>query len=105
MGAQEQIIQNFKAAFGPIPLKEISRLTGIHMTRVFRLMNGYEMRLEESQKFINAIPRVKSEVELVDLARDCEQKLPSAIVGDIALLMRRRLRLSDLAVKNEGGQL
>ena len=47
MSLQSRILKEYRQQFPHHTLREISALTGIQLTRVFRLMNGAAMKLEE----------------------------------------------------------
>lgn len=55
MNLQDATLKQFQEVFNGPTLKEISTLTGIQMTRIFRLMNGYEMKLSEWESMNCAI--------------------------------------------------
>jgi transcriptional regulator of heat shock response len=54
---QNQIFEQYYQVYPNHTLREISELTGIHPTRVFRLINGMEMRLSEWDKINQAISK------------------------------------------------
>ena len=51
MDLQKSIIADFKQTYPEVTLKKASELLGIQITRVFRLLNGHEMKLKEYEKF------------------------------------------------------
>ena len=51
MNLQDEIIARYNQQYPTATLKELARKTGIQITRVFRIMNGYEMKLSEYEKF------------------------------------------------------
>ena len=55
MNLQNAILKEFNSIFPNVPLREVSSLTGIQITRVFRLYNGSEMKLKEYEAFQLAI--------------------------------------------------
>ena len=60
MDMQLKVISEFKELFPNATLKKISELTGIQITRVFRLINGREMKLSEYQSFRQVITKNES---------------------------------------------
>lgn len=50
MNMQDSLIEKLNTTFPDITLKEISKRTGIQLTRVFRILNGYEMKVHEYEK-------------------------------------------------------
>lgn len=47
MKEQERVLKQYLELSGKMTLKQIASESGIQITRVFRLMNGCEMRLKE----------------------------------------------------------
>jgi len=47
MQLQDTILNRLGEKYPEATLKKLSKLTGIQITRVFRIMNGYEMKLSE----------------------------------------------------------
>ena len=98
MELQQQVINNYFEIFGKEKtLKEISGHLGIQITRVFRILNGYEMKLTEYEKF-------KSVTKLAD-AEKCRDFLETAIKGEkifsvkmsneIKQVLEMKIRLQD----------
>ena len=55
MSYQKSILKKYKATYPKKTLKEISEETGIQMTRVFRIFNGAEMKINEFESFEKSI--------------------------------------------------
>ena len=56
MNLQAKVLENYLNLFGQEQtLKQISSHLGIQVTRVFRIFNGYEMKISEFEKFQNAL--------------------------------------------------
>lgn len=51
MSLQARILGQYRQVFPRHTLRETAQLTGIQLTRVFRLMNGAPMRLDEYELF------------------------------------------------------
>lgn len=51
MSLQNRILKEYRSLYPQHPLRETSRITGIQLTRVFRLFNGAAMKLEEYERF------------------------------------------------------
>ncbi len=47
---QKQILNEYKTVFPNQTIKEVAITTKIHPSRVFRLLNGYEMKISEYEK-------------------------------------------------------
>ncbi len=63
---QTKIIKKFRELHVGMTLRTMSDITGIQVTRLFRIINGAEMKLVEYQKLQFAIHK-KSESELFNL--------------------------------------
>ena len=50
MQSEKQVVETFKKLFKGNTLTELSELTNIQRTRLFRLLNGAELKLKEAQK-------------------------------------------------------
>lgn len=57
MSLQTKILNDFRQRFPTETLREIAALTDIQLTRVFRLMNGAPMKLEEYEAFTIALQK------------------------------------------------
>ena len=69
---QKQVLETFMVEFGKPTLKEISKFTGIQATRVFRILNGYSMKVEEYETFQCLIYSKKGgSKDFMSLAWDC----------------------------------
>tara|TARA_B100001971_G_C18268024_1_gene596413 strand:- start:94461 stop:94820 length:360 start_codon:yes stop_codon:yes gene_type:complete len=55
MNLQKEIIAKFNRQFPNATLKEVSKKTGIQITRVFRIINGYEMKVSEYERFYQVL--------------------------------------------------
>ncbi len=62
MSLQNRVLSEYRQLYPQHTLRETSLQTGIQLTRVFRLMNGAAMKLEEFESFSNAIG-LKSQAE------------------------------------------
>lgn len=57
MSLQKKILNDFRKSFPNQTLREIAALTDLQLTRVFRLMNGAPMKLEEYEAFSAALKK------------------------------------------------
>jgi hypothetical protein len=55
MKMQEDVIQRYRQAYPKDKLREMSRRTGINLTRIYRIINGKEMSVGELEIFNNLI--------------------------------------------------
>lgn len=77
---QDIVIRNYKQTYPQDKLKDIASKTSIQITRVFRLLNGSEMKLKEYEAFEKAIAPDKTQVQLINQFKYCLNELdPSSI--------------------------
>ena len=98
---QQDILRKFIKVFNNPPLREMARLTGITLTRSFRLMNGYKMKLEEYQTILKCIQNKIGSLQISSLATNCEERLGAKAIEEMHRNLSRRLRLWELAQYSE----
>jgi hypothetical protein len=91
---QDEILWQFKSNYGHLTLREMSCLTGIQLTRLFRIFNGSKMRLEEYALLRKTLPEKES--ELLSLASRCLNSLSAAGICELEQLLQRKLDLWEL---------
>ena len=100
MKLQDWIIDKYTNLYGLKTLKEISKDTGIQVTRVFRLMHGKEMKIGEfeifQEKVFNSFEKGTS---ILDLANECLLKLGSQKIEEVDEFLRRTLNIAELKRK------
>ena len=52
---QKEILEKYKALYGKQTLKKMSEQTGIQLTRMFRLLNGAEMKISEYEVLLKLV--------------------------------------------------
>ena len=55
MDIQKEILSQYKQTYPADTYQTISNKTGIQNTRVFRIFNGYEMKLSEYSRFVDVL--------------------------------------------------
>ena len=75
MNLQKNIIRRYKETYPQDKLKDISKKTSIQITRVFRLLNGAEMKVSELEAFMKTLAQSSEQTPLVKLAQECELEL------------------------------
>ncbi len=94
MCLQNEIMTRYNYAKGKQKLREISEDTGISISRVFRLINGSKMKLEEYEAFLSAIYIERSLVnDIENLAKKCVDRLELEKLKEIKIYMERKLRV------------
>jgi len=59
MQLQQKILRDYRKCFPQDTLKEMNQRTGIQMSRIFRIMNGMEMKVTEYENMVQAISQEK----------------------------------------------
>ena len=97
MSMQMWIIEKYIRLTGNKTLKEISKDTGIQLTRVFRLLHGKEMKLTEFEIFQKkSFYNFEKSLSIISLANECAFKLDENRILDISNFMERTLKISEL---------
>jgi len=99
---QTSIIQNYRAIYPDHTLKEISNLTGIQLTRVFRILNGSEMKLSEYSAFIKITSKPKKRISA--LFDECLQKLSEIKLKEISREIESLLKMQSTITKSCGSE-
>lgn len=98
MELQMTILNQYMLLNNKPTLKQISRDTGIQLTRIFRLFNGSKMKLSEYQVFQK---RVKEKMGLTagleEIAFECSLKLSPEAVRDLEVFLKRKIETWKLA--------
>jgi len=96
MSLQVAVLKQYKATFPQDKLKEISNRTGIQITRVFRIMNGSEMKLKEYESFERCIAKDFATSEFLDSAKQCLAKLNHERKRQLLNQMKHALKINFL---------
>ena len=101
MDLQKNVLNRYLELKGKPTLKEISKDTGIQITRVFRILNGSEMKLKEYGIFKEKVFELEGDSgTFLKLATKCDEFLSSKMKEQISTVMMRFLKLSSL-IKSE----
>tara|TARA_R110002049_G_scaffold99946_2_gene243046 strand:- start:258 stop:575 length:318 start_codon:yes stop_codon:yes gene_type:complete len=101
MNLQERTLKQYMQLRDQPCLREIAEETGIQQTRVFRILNGAKMRLDEWEIFNKIVDEADSDLE--KLARDCLKELSIDQLSLLQKMMKDKLdwkRSIDQAHKN-----
>jgi hypothetical protein len=94
MELQKKILQDYREVFGQQTFREISTVTGIQQTRVFRLFNGSQMKLCEYEIFQQILRfRQTGRPEVFKLLKDCETRLSQQGLKEIENFLDQKIRL------------
>ena len=102
MKLQKWVIEKYIDLTGLNTLNEISKDTGIQVTRVFRLIHGKEMKLKEYEIFQSKVfKNLKKSSSILSLINECLLKLGDQKLEEIDELLRRTLLIWELKRKKD----
>ena len=97
MNLQQSILNQYLELKGKPTLKVISQDTGLQMTRIFRLLNGSTMKVNEYQIFQQKVMELRGDnLSIVELAIKCSSHLSEKTLLSIGEVMERYLDLHQL---------
>lgn len=96
MDLQKAVLEQYKHAYPKDTLKEISSKTNIQITRVFRLLNGSEMKISEYAAFEKCLPTNQSTSEFIQTANQCLTKLEPERKKMLLAQMKHALKINFL---------
>jgi hypothetical protein len=104
MSLQKKILNDFRQHFPTYTLREIAALTDIQLTRVFRLINGAPMKLEEFEAFTVAIQNntshYASQHHLDRLITEVKNRLSAEEQKKVAHAIEMKLQWHSIVVGN-----
>jgi hypothetical protein len=94
MTLQQSILKQFKERYPKLTLKRGSELTGINSSRLFRLLNGSEMKLGEYEILQNLLKGGASHQtnQFIALAYKFQQSVSSDEINKVEMIMDNRLQ-------------
>lgn len=104
MSLQKSIIKQYKEIYPQDKLKDISKKTGIQITRIFRIfriLNGSEMKLREYEIFEQIINQTTNNAAIVKLAKSCLASLSSARRQSLVSNMQQALKLNSFKLSHQ----
>ncbi len=97
MSNAQKVLSTFKQEFGNLSYREIANLTGIQMTRVFRIFNQQEMKVSEYEKFKDLLLQKKTGIaRLRELLDQHALFLRPCFVGKLEKYMEREIKITGL---------
>lgn len=96
MEEQSLILKEYMELTKYPSLREMSKDTGIQLTRLFRIINGMEMKLKEYLLLKRKIEEKAETRNLSHLAFKCESALPIRARNELEELMGRYLKQQTL---------
>ena len=99
MSVQTIVLKQFNELYPQAKLREISEKTGIQITRVFRILNGAEMKVSELESFQKATDTSKSPLRFLKLSKDCAMTLSPERRKYLQGLMEQALKVQSFQTK------
>ncbi|OUR98896.1 hypothetical protein A9Q84_05645 [Halobacteriovorax marinus] len=92
---QNKIIDDYMGLLSRNTIRDMANDCGIQKTRLFRIMNGHEMKLSEYLTLKHRISTLlDSRSEIENLAKECDKILSPRGVSEISNYMKRRVRIA-----------
>jgi hypothetical protein len=96
---QDKVLKEFQNAYGKRSYQEYADILGMDKTRIFRLFNGFEMKLQEYEKF-------EEHTSLKKMPRDevlasAKRQLSREGWREIICLAERKLSLKNILINSE----
>lgn len=96
MSVQNIVLQQLKETHPQAKLKDISQKTGIQITRVFRILNGAEMKVSEWEKFQKLTKSHNGIDEFLNTAKTYALKISPQRRHLLHVSMQQALKLAQL---------
>ncbi|MCB9092578.1 MAG: hypothetical protein H6621_12965 [Halobacteriovoraceae bacterium] len=94
---QQKILSRYQATFPNHTLRQVSDRTGINVSRVFRIFNGYEMKLVEYEKFeiaiIKKLTTQNKRSDFIQTTLECLSQLNEKLINELQSEMKFRLEM------------
>lgn len=97
MSVQTIVLKQFREIYPNAKLKEISAKTGIQITRVFRLLNGAEMKVSELESFQKLIENPRTNKGFLEISKSCALSLSPKRRIYIQAIMEQALKLQSFS--------
>jgi hypothetical protein len=94
---QDKLLDTYMSLLEKPTIRELSKDSGIQNTRLFRIMNGSEMKLSEYLIIKNRVASLSNKtVNLLEDASNCENILSTHGIDQLSTYMRRKIKLSNI---------
>ncbi|TNF27758.1 MAG: hypothetical protein EP319_10620 [Deltaproteobacteria bacterium] len=93
---QKLVLEEYMRLLGNPTFREMAADSGIQLTRLFRIMNGMEMRLKEYLILKKRVEELESSNDLQTLAFKCKASLSGRARKELEELMKRFLKQQQL---------
>ncbi|HAZ11670.1 MAG: hypothetical protein A2X86_18270 [Bdellovibrionales bacterium GWA2_49_15] len=100
MFSSQKIVNDFKDEYSGLSYREIAAMTGIQMTRVFRIFNQQEMRVSEYERFKQLLLQKKTgAARLLELLNQYAIFLSPSFTRRMERYLEREIKIADLTKK------
>jgi len=97
MELQKKLLKQYEQTFETPTLRKMSQDSGIQLTRLFRIFNGYQMKITEYEMIRKKVLERKGLVgNIEELAFNCSTKLSLEMNQEIESFLKRKLELWNL---------
>ena len=97
MSLQNRVLNDYRLAYPNYSLRETAALTGIQLTRVFRLLNGSAMKLEEYERFSRVTYKLPTQTSYADkIIREALSRFSEAETGKLVEIIEKKLKWHDI---------
>lgn len=93
MSVQKIVLKQFHESYPNAKLREISDKTGIQITRVFRILNGAEMKVSELESFQSISNGTQTNHSFIELSKKCALNLSANKRNFLQGMMEQSLKL------------
>ena len=94
---QKKILRTYIQELGKSTIRELARDSKIQQTRIFRLMNGSEMKISEYLIIKSRIAELMSKnSDLMINAENCENTLSYHGLSQLSVQMKRKAKLAQI---------
>ncbi len=93
---QKLVLDEYMRLLNNPTFREMAKDSGIQLTRLFRIMNGMEMRLREYVTLKKRVEELTETSSLSELAFKCDTTLSSKAREELEHLMTRLLKQQQL---------
>ncbi|EQC49629.1 hypothetical protein [Bacteriovorax sp. DB6_IX] len=101
MKHQDELLNQFKKRLVDYTYKQISSQTGIQMTRVFRIFNGYEMKVSEYFALKEMLEEKNEAKDFDHIIEKCRMQLSDSSLKEIEMVCKKKLNLLELIISTE----
>lgn len=101
MTTEKSLLKKYRELLDSKTFLAMSKDSGINLSRLFRLENGYEMTLKEYKIIKSRIATLLNQTRSIEyLAQECMEKLSPISLREIEIYLIRRLETYEIS-KNE----